>query len=177
MAHVASPEIVLLWTLWLRAMPRIGSPLDGLARLVRGQLRFPSKPHAARLHPLSPFRRAGADQVALELGQPAQHGQHQPPVGDGGGGPCVAKRPETGLALGDGGQRVQHVACRSGEAIDTRHHQHVAGAPDALGRSRMPQLGTSGAVRGAASNGRPYRERLRFGLRHELGTNADVPAQ
>ena len=28
-----------------------------------------------------------------------------------------------------------------------------------VGRSRMPELGSSGSVRGAASNGRPYRDR------------------
>jgi hypothetical protein len=35
------------------------------------------------------FARAGADQFALELGKPAEHGQHQAPVRGRRVGPCV----------------------------------------------------------------------------------------
>jgi hypothetical protein len=47
------------------------TPLDGLVLLVIGQFRATSKPHTARLRPFPGFRRAFADEVALELGKSA----------------------------------------------------------------------------------------------------------
>src|SRR4029077_11768682 len=44
----------------------------------------------------------------------------------GGVRPCVAQGSETGLALGDGGERVQEVAGGSCETVKSRYHQHVA---------------------------------------------------
>ena len=59
--------------------------------------------------------------------RPAEHGHHQAPVRRGGVGPCVAKRTEAGLAVGDRGEDVQQVAGRARQAVEPRHHQHVAG--------------------------------------------------
>jgi hypothetical protein len=39
---------------------------------------------------------------------------------------------------------------------------------DTRGRSRMPELGSYGSVRGAAGNSRPYRERRRCWASHTL---------
>jgi hypothetical protein len=47
------------------------TPLDGLVLLVIGQFRATSQPHTPRLRPFPAFRRAFADEVALELGKSA----------------------------------------------------------------------------------------------------------
>jgi hypothetical protein len=39
----------------------------------------------------------------------------------------VAERAESGLPVGDRGERVQQVAGRAREAVEPRHHEHVAG--------------------------------------------------
>ena len=51
--------------------------------------------------------RTRTDELSLELGEPAEHGKHQPAVRCGGIGPCISKRAETGLAFRNGGQSVQ----------------------------------------------------------------------
>ena len=42
-----------------------------------GQSRLAAHLHAARFRPLAALAGAGADQLFLELGQAAEHGQHQ----------------------------------------------------------------------------------------------------
>ena len=101
--------------------------LDRLALLVRGELRLAAQLHAARHGARPAFAGARADQLALELGQAAQDGQHQPAMCCGGVGPCVAQGPETGFAIGDRGEGVQQVACRSRETIKARDRYQVAG--------------------------------------------------
>ncbi len=73
--------------------------------------------------------RAGArtDQLALELGQAAQDGQHQAAVGRGGVGPGIAQGPEPGLAAGDRRQGVEKIAGGASQPVQPGHHQHVAG--------------------------------------------------
>jgi hypothetical protein len=52
------------------------------------------------------FAGAGADQFALELGKPAEHGQHQAPVRGRRVGPCVMQRTKARALAGDRRQRV-----------------------------------------------------------------------
>ena len=52
----------------------------------------PAELDAALLRPLPALARPGADQVALEIGQPAKNRQHEAT----GGARCVPKRPSTG---------------------------------------------------------------------------------
>jgi hypothetical protein len=52
--------------------------LDGFFPLVRGQLQRAAKSHATGLCLLAAIVSTSPDQIALELGQAAQHGQHQP---------------------------------------------------------------------------------------------------
>ena len=75
--------------------------------------------------PRPAFACARADQVALELRQPSEHSEHQPPMRRRGVGPCVTKRAETGLAARNRCPRVQQVAGGSRQPVEPRHHQHV----------------------------------------------------
>ena len=61
------------------------------------------------------------------ISQAPQYSQHEAPMRARGVGPCVAERAEPGLAVGDRGKGVQEIPCRSGQAIEPGHHQHVAG--------------------------------------------------
>ena len=40
--------------------------------------------------------------------------------------PCIAQGSETGFPLGDRRKRVQQISGGSGQAVEPRHHQHVA---------------------------------------------------
>ena len=82
----------------------------------------------------------------LNLASPPQHGQHQPAVRRGGVGLCVAERAEAGFLLGDCRERVQQVAGRAGDAVEPRHHHHVAGGKfrDKPGKLRPVGLGSIG---------------------------------
>jgi hypothetical protein len=68
-----------------------------------------------------------ADQLALELGEAAQHGEHQAAVRRGAVGPGVTERPEAGLAVGHRGKGIKEIPRRSCQAVEPGHNQHVAG--------------------------------------------------
>jgi hypothetical protein len=106
-----------------------GSPSRSRRRIasrfwVLGQFRFPAELHAARA--VASFTGAGADQIPLELRQPAQNGQHQAAVCCRRVGPRVAKRTEARFPAGDRRERVQQVAGGSRQPVEPCHHQHVA---------------------------------------------------
>src|SRR5690348_2633357 len=108
--HVVCLEIVLLLTLKLWAISRTGSFWSSRRRIasrfwcsVNFGLRPSLTPRALARAALTGAR---ADQISLELGQPAEHGQHQTAVCRGGVGPCVAERAETGFPIGDRRERV-----------------------------------------------------------------------
>lgn len=63
---------------------------------------------------------ARANQLALELGEAAEDGEHQATVGRGGVGPCVAERAEAGLLAGNRCEGVEKVAGRAREAVEPR---------------------------------------------------------
>lgn len=67
-----------------------------------------------------------ADQVALERGKSAEHGQHQASVRGRRFGPCVMQRTKTRAVAGDRRQRVQEVAGRARQPDKPCHRQHVA---------------------------------------------------
>jgi hypothetical protein len=50
------------------------APADRLGLLVLGQFRFAAELDASGLCPLAPFAGAGADPMAIELGEAAGHG-------------------------------------------------------------------------------------------------------
>ena len=74
------------------------------------------------------FAGACADQIALEVGQAANHGNNKPPRASG----CI--RPRFGKAeklsarvddLFDDGEKLEH---GSGQTVDARHHHLIAGS-------------------------------------------------
>jgi hypothetical protein len=65
------------------------------------------------------------DQLALELGKPAEYRQHQPTMRCGRIRPGIALKASAGL--GNGVEDIQQVGRRSRQPIETRHHQNVAG--------------------------------------------------
>ena len=82
--HAISREIVLGWTLSLRAISLSGSPRSRrrAASLCwcGVSLKGSAQALAARFGPLPAFTSSGAYQRALELRQPAEDGQHQTSV-------------------------------------------------------------------------------------------------
>ena len=160
---------MLCETLNRRAISRVGSPasrrLQRLFLLVRGELRRSPHVNAARLGALAAFAGAGADQLALELGKPAKHGEHKPPVRGRGVRPCVAKRAESGSGLRDRVERVQEVARRSREPVEARHKQGVALAKGFERARQFPPVGLRAA------------RRLAENLRGSGGAQAASPAR
>jgi hypothetical protein len=106
---------------------RLVAALDRLALLVIGEFERSAHFLPARRGARPAFACARPDQIALELGQPAQDGQHQAPVRCGGVGPGVAKGFETGFLAGDRRERVQQVAGGSRQPVEPGHGYDVAG--------------------------------------------------
>src|SRR5258706_14205271 len=80
---------------------------ERLALLVGGELRATAKSYAARFRTGASLAGAGADQLALELGQPPEDGEHQASMWGRGVGPRIPNGCEPGACAGDGGERVQ----------------------------------------------------------------------
>jgi hypothetical protein len=53
------------------------APANRVALLVKGELRLASELDAPGLGPLASFAGPGANEITLELGQNAEHGEHQ----------------------------------------------------------------------------------------------------
>ena len=83
--------------------------LQGLLTLMGCQLPRPTKPHTPFLCPLTALSRPRADQVALELSQSTQDGQHQPTMRTRGVGPCILETFEAGALLGHRVDDVEQV--------------------------------------------------------------------
>jgi hypothetical protein len=83
------------------------------APLVRGELEGSAQALPARLGPRAAFAGAGADQLTLELRQPAEHGQHQTPMRGRRVGPCVGEGSKPGFLAGDRREGIEKVAGRA----------------------------------------------------------------
>ena len=112
---------------------------------MRRQFRLAAELDAARLGAGAAFAGAGADQIALELRQAAEHGQHKAAVRRRGVGPCVAERTESGLLAGDRRERVEKIAGRARQPVEPRHHQHVAGAERVERPAKLRPVGLGSA--------------------------------
>ena len=78
--------------------------------------------------------------------------------------PCVAERPETGFLLGGRREGVQEVAGGSGQAVEPRHHQHIAGIELVDQAAKLSRIGLGSACRFAEHLARrmfPQRRDLR----------------
>jgi len=90
--------------------------------------RRPAEPDTLRLRGRSPGTGALMDQGSLELGNAGEERQHHAPRRRRGVGPWLGQRSQASLGhvqtLGD----IEKVARRSGEAIKSGDHHHVADA-------------------------------------------------
>jgi hypothetical protein len=154
-------------------LPVAVAPADRLAPLVLGQFRRSAKLDAARPGPLAALAGARPDKVALELRQPAQHRQHQAAVRRRGVGPCVAERAQAGSLAGDRRDGVQQVAGRAGEAVEPRHHQHVAGVELSEQAAELRPVGLGSARHFAEHLARPMPPQRRDLRCHALSVRRD----
>ena len=118
-------------TFYERAIAVSGSPLARRLSASRcwcgGTLQAAAEPDAARLRAGASLAGAGAEQFPCKLGQAAEDREQQAAVRGCGVGPGIPQRGEPGACTRDGGERVEQVARAAGEAIQLRHHQHIAG--------------------------------------------------
>ena len=135
--------------------------LQGLGPLVWGELETAPHLHALGLGERAPLAGAGADQLALELGQSCEHRQHQAAVGSGGVGPCVGQRAERCPFGADLVEDVEKIARRAGEPVEPRDQHQVAGIE---GGQQLVELGA-----GAARAGCLFLKQLRGPGFFELG--------
>src|ERR671921_721793 len=98
--------------------------------------------HAPRPGPLPSLARAGSDQLTLELGQAAEHSQHEPPMWGGRIRPSVIERPKAGLIVGNSREGVEQVARGAGQPIQAGDKDDITGAK---GAQKEGQLGAVGA--------------------------------
>ena len=99
-----------------------------LTPLMRIERRRPSHVDALGLRALSPFACSGADQLPLKLRQPAEHGQHQPPVRRGGMGPGIREGTQSRARLADRVKRVEQVPRRSRQPVKPSDKEEIAGS-------------------------------------------------
>ena len=74
-----------------------------------GELGLPSEPNTASLRSDPPFVGSAQDQMAFELGQPAKHSQHQPPMWRRGVRPRITQRLEARPSFADCREGVEQV--------------------------------------------------------------------
>lgn len=91
------------------------------------QFRPAAELDAARLRAGAPLTRARTDEVTFKLGEAGQHRQHEPPVRGRGVRPCVSHGSELRILFGEGGDHIEQVPRRPGQAIEASDHQHIAG--------------------------------------------------
>jgi hypothetical protein len=146
---------------------RLVAALDRLALLVIGEFERSAHFLPARHGARPAFACARPDQIALELGQPAQDGQHQAPVRCGGVGPGVAKGFETGFLAGDRRERVQQVAGGSRQPVEPGHGYDVAGVELVEQAAKLRPVGLRSARHLAEHLARPV-----FPQRRDLSGDA-----
>jgi hypothetical protein len=78
---------------------------------------------------LLPSAVRGADQVALNIGEASENGEHQAPGAGAGVGPRFRQGSEFRLGVDDPLDDAEQVEGAAGEAVDPRHGHHVAGMP------------------------------------------------
>ena len=76
---------------------------------------------AAGLGAAPALRRAGADKIALHVGEAAKDGNHQAPGAGGGVGPRLGQRAELAARVHDALDGGEQVESRAGEAVNPRH--------------------------------------------------------
>src|SRR5262249_12314851 len=116
----------------------LGEALDRFLALMGSERLRTSKTHAACFGALPAVVCTRSDQFTLELGQAAEHCDHQLAVRRGGIRPGVMKRTEASTGLADRIDDVEQVAGRAREAIEAGDDKHIAGFQPA---NHLRQLG------------------------------------
>jgi hypothetical protein len=75
----------------------------------------------------SAFGGAGADQIALHVGEASEDGEHQAPGAGAGVGPRLGQGSKLRLGVGDALDDGEQVKGAAGKTIDPRHRHYVAG--------------------------------------------------
>ena len=87
------------------------------------------------------FGCAGADKVALNIGKPAEYGQHQAPGAAGAIGPGFRQRSELSLGVHDALDDGEEVEGAARQPVDPCHRHHVAGAELAQHAVKLAPVG------------------------------------
>jgi hypothetical protein len=104
----------------------------------------------ARLGAAPALRRAGADKIALNVGEAAKDGNHQAPGAGGGVGPQLGQRAELPARIDDALDDGEKVEGRAGEAIYPRGNRESVLRGDFAGLDGDP------SVRPASGGERPH---------------------
>ena len=84
-----------------------------------------AKTHATGFGALPTVVRARTDELALEFGEAAEHGEHQPAVRRGRVRPCILQRLEAGTGLADRIEDIEQVAGRARQSIEAGDDENV----------------------------------------------------
>src|SRR6516165_9593284 len=92
--------------------------------------------NASRLGALATIARAGSDQFPLELRKATQDREHQPAMWGRGVGPGVSEALESRAGFGDRVEHVEQVPRRTGQPIEPRDQEDIAGLEGGEGTSQ-----------------------------------------
>lgn len=138
-ARVAAAQgFLLLVPCKLRRSPHVNAHNIRLSTLRIAQHAVPnftSADFVTGLLARAAFARAGADQVVLEFGEPAQYGEHQAPVGRRRIRPYVVQRTKPSAFFRDLRQRVQQVTGRARQSRSSRVTSNTS-PPAIMARTR-----------------------------------------
>jgi hypothetical protein len=103
------------------------APPDGLLLLGRCQGRGAAHVLSLGLGAAPAFGGAGADQIALDVGEASEYREHQAPGAGAGISPRLGQGSELRLGVRDALDDGEQVEGAAGEAVNPRHRHHVAG--------------------------------------------------
>ena len=101
---------------------------DGLFLLSRCEERGSAHVLSLGLGAAPTFGGAGADQIALHVGEASEYGEHQAPGAGAGVGPRLRQGSKLRLGVRDALDDGEQVEGAASEAVDPRHRHHVAGS-------------------------------------------------
>src|SRR5262249_37524516 len=115
--------------------------LQRLNTLMRGEFARASEAHTTLLCSLAALAGPGADQLALELGQAAEDGEHQLAMRRRGVGPGVLQRTEAGSSLGQLVEHIEQIAGRARQTIKAGDDEDITGLEPADGLGQLGPVG------------------------------------
>src|SRR4051812_42768025 len=116
-----------------------------LSLLMRGELWLAPEMHASRPGPLPAFPRARPDQFTLELGQAAEHGQHQAAMRGRRICPSILQGPKAGLFLSKSREGVEEIAGGAGQPVEAGDEHDITGCQRAHEAGQFGAVGASPA--------------------------------